>query len=70
MLPAIPGDVVVDAPLQRFQQGGLAMIAPAGDQGDPPADAHTPDKSQMGQFQCHRQIVWGHEGHCVLHGPV
>ena len=50
VLPAIPGNVVVDTPLQGFQQGGLAVISPAGNQRDSPADTHTPDRPPMGKL--------------------
>ena len=46
------------------------MVAPAGDQGDSPADAHAPKRSPVGQFQCHRQFIRRMEGHSVFHRPV
>ena len=70
VLPAIPGDVVVDAPLQCFQQGGFAVVASAGDEGDPPAYPHPPDSTLVGQLQGHRQLLRRLECHRTLHGPV
>ena len=70
ILPSIPCNVVVDTPFQCFQQRGFAVVAPAGDQGDPPADAHAPERSPVGQFQRHRQLVRRMEGNRVFHGPV
>ena len=51
ILPAIPGDVVIHPQLQGFQQGGLAVIAPAHDEGHPPGDAHAGEFAPVGQVQ-------------------
>ncbi len=70
VLPTVPGNVVVDAPLQGFQQGGFSVIAPSGDESDPPAHPHAPDRAPVGQLQGHRHGLRGLEGHGVFHGPI
>ncbi len=70
ILTAVPGDMVVDPPLQRLEEGGFAVVAASGDEGDPPGDPHPPGGPPVGQFQRHRHGVGGEEGHRLLHGPV
>ena len=68
ILPAVPGDVVVDPQLQRLQQGGLAVVAASHNQGDARWNAHAGDLSPVGQVQGDRQFRRRLEGHAVLHG--
>ena len=70
ILPPVPGDVVVNAPLQGLQQGGLAVVAAPGDEGDPPGHPHAPEGPPVGQVQRHRHGLRGLEGDGVPHGPV
>ena len=65
---AVPGDVVVDPQLQRLQQGGLAVIAPAHDEGHPPGDAHAGEFAPVGQVQGDGQAGRAAEGDGPLHG--
>ena len=51
VFPAVSGDVIIDAPLQRFQQRGLPVIAPSRDEGNSLFDSHAPQGAMMRQFK-------------------
>ena len=69
-LSAVPGDVVVDAVLQGFQQGGFSVIAAAHDEGDALRDGHAGDFPAVGQLEGALHGRGGDEGDAVLQGQV
>ena len=70
IFPSVAGDMVVDAPLQRFQQRGFAVIASSGDQGDPAGDSHPAHFTRVGKTERDGQRFRRPEGHCLFHRPV
>ena len=47
-LASVPGDVVVDPEFQSLEQGGLAVVPAADDEGDPAGHAETGEAASRG----------------------
>ncbi len=66
-LPSVSGNMIVDAPFQCIQQGGLAVVAASDDQRDARRNAHARDGAPVGQFENDPVLLRGAKRHRILH---
>ena len=70
ILPAVPGNVVVDAQLQGLEQRGFPVVTAAHDQRDSLLDPHSGDPSPVGQLHLHPQALRRGKRYPALHGAA
>ena len=67
IFPAVACDMVVDAQLQSLEEGGLAVVAAAHNQGDTLGNAHAGELPVVGELQRHSQLLGGLKGDSIFH---